>query len=147
MLDLYQYNVVYFLKFTVTLEAFAGFCFVVVVLCCCCWRWFHNCNILCIIHWKHPWAISSWERSLWVAYFLVLYWVFITDFCFVLILIHWSKAFVNNIGCSFLFLRNGCVFFAIFRVVGTLQNSPDFAAAFGCKNGQYMNPDRKCYVW
>ncbi|XP_052212856.1 neprilysin-like isoform X2 [Dreissena polymorpha] len=34
-----------------------------------------------------------------------------------------------------------------FRVIGTLHNSPDFAAAFKCSNKQYMNPEKKCYVW
>ncbi|XP_070206748.1 neprilysin-1-like [Littorina saxatilis] len=35
-----------------------------------------------------------------------------------------------------------------FRVIGTLQNSDDFAKAFGCPLGtSYMNPEHKCRVW
>ncbi|ESO88295.1 hypothetical protein LOTGIDRAFT_165736 [Lottia gigantea] len=34
-----------------------------------------------------------------------------------------------------------------FRVIGTLQNSPDFAKTFGCPVSSYMNPEKKCKVW
>ena len=34
-----------------------------------------------------------------------------------------------------------------FRVVGALQNSPDFAEAFECPAGSFMNPDDKCDLW
>lgn len=34
-----------------------------------------------------------------------------------------------------------------FRVVGTVQNNPDFAAAFGCKADQKMVSQNACHVW
>ena len=34
-----------------------------------------------------------------------------------------------------------------FRVIGTLQNNPDFAKAFGCKAGQKMVSQNACRVW
>ncbi|BFZ23132.1 hypothetical protein BsWGS_26171 [Bradybaena similaris] len=36
---------------------------------------------------------------------------------------------------------------APFRAIGAVQNSPDFAKAFKCPVGSYMNPQRKCSVW
>ncbi|CAI9741548.1 neprilysin-1-like isoform X2 [Octopus vulgaris] len=34
-----------------------------------------------------------------------------------------------------------------FRVIGPLQNSPEFSQVFNCKQGSYMNPEQKCTVW
>ncbi|XP_055958236.1 neprilysin [Patella vulgata] len=34
-----------------------------------------------------------------------------------------------------------------FRVIGSLQNSQDFAEAFNCPASSYMNAEKKCYVW
>ncbi|CAL1548798.1 unnamed protein product [Lymnaea stagnalis] len=34
-----------------------------------------------------------------------------------------------------------------FRVIGSAQNSPDFAKAFNCPSDSYMNPKNKCRVW
>ncbi|MGH9839184.1 MAG: M13-type metalloendopeptidase [Blastocatellia bacterium] len=34
-----------------------------------------------------------------------------------------------------------------FRVNGTLGNTPEFAAAFGCKRGEAMVREEKCAVW
>ncbi|XP_022090191.1 membrane metallo-endopeptidase-like 1 isoform X2 [Acanthaster planci] len=34
-----------------------------------------------------------------------------------------------------------------FRVIGTLQNTEAFHAAFNCPAGSYMNPNEKCRVW
>uniref|UniRef100_A0A6P7G7X5 Neprilysin-2-like n=1 Tax=Diabrotica virgifera virgifera TaxID=50390 RepID=A0A6P7G7X5_DIAVI len=33
------------------------------------------------------------------------------------------------------------------RVLGSLQNSPDFAKAFHCPTGSPMNPKNKCKIW
>jgi putative endopeptidase len=35
----------------------------------------------------------------------------------------------------------------MFRVIGTVQNSPDFAQAFGCSAGQAMVSAKGCRVW
>lgn len=34
-----------------------------------------------------------------------------------------------------------------FRIIGTLQNSEDFAREFQCPLGSYMNPREKCQIW
>ncbi|CAG5129962.1 unnamed protein product [Candidula unifasciata] len=34
-----------------------------------------------------------------------------------------------------------------FRIIGSLQNSEDFAKAYKCPRGSYMNPEKKCAVW
>lgn len=34
-----------------------------------------------------------------------------------------------------------------FRVIGTLQNSEDFAKVFQCPKNSYMNPQNKCQIW
>jgi putative endopeptidase len=34
-----------------------------------------------------------------------------------------------------------------FRVIGTVQNSPEFPKAFGCKTGDAMVPANACHVW
>ncbi|NWW47078.1 NEP protein, partial [Pedionomus torquatus] len=34
-----------------------------------------------------------------------------------------------------------------FRVIGSLQNSPEFAEAFSCSKTNYMDPAKKCRVW
>jgi putative endopeptidase len=34
-----------------------------------------------------------------------------------------------------------------FRVIGTVQNSPEFSNAFGCKTGDAMVPGNACHVW
>ncbi|KAM4694124.1 neprilysin-like [Discoglossus pictus] len=35
----------------------------------------------------------------------------------------------------------------IFRVIGSLQNFPEFSEAFSCKTNDYMNPSHKCRLW
>ncbi|XP_054985390.1 neprilysin [Sorex araneus] len=34
-----------------------------------------------------------------------------------------------------------------FRIIGTLQNSPEFSRAYNCHSRAYMNPPKKCRVW
>ncbi|XP_056214943.1 neprilysin [Falco biarmicus] len=34
-----------------------------------------------------------------------------------------------------------------FRVIGSLQNSPEFSQAFSCTKTNYMDPAKKCQVW
>ncbi|KAM9007205.1 neprilysin isoform 1-T2 [Ara ararauna] len=34
-----------------------------------------------------------------------------------------------------------------FRVIGSLQNSPEFSEAFSCTDRNYMDPAKKCRVW
>ncbi|XP_036610533.1 neprilysin [Trichosurus vulpecula] len=34
-----------------------------------------------------------------------------------------------------------------FRIIGTLQNSPEFSEVFKCRKNDYMNPQKKCRVW
>ncbi|NWX21909.1 NEP protein, partial [Aegotheles bennettii] len=34
-----------------------------------------------------------------------------------------------------------------FRVIGSLQNSPEFSEAFSCTSMNYMDPSKKCRVW
>ncbi|KAM8953141.1 neprilysin [Pelodytes ibericus] len=34
-----------------------------------------------------------------------------------------------------------------FRVIGTLQNFPEFSEAFSCRSNDYMNPEHKCRLW
>ncbi|XP_066475083.1 neprilysin [Tiliqua scincoides] len=34
-----------------------------------------------------------------------------------------------------------------FRVLGTLQNLPEFSEVFQCTNSDYMNPAKKCRIW
>ncbi|XP_074448372.1 neprilysin [Larus michahellis] len=34
-----------------------------------------------------------------------------------------------------------------FRVIGSLQNSPEFSEAFSCSKTNYMDPAKKCRVW
>jgi predicted metalloendopeptidase len=34
-----------------------------------------------------------------------------------------------------------------FRIVGVVQNMPEFGKAFGCKTGQPMMPANACHVW
>ncbi|KAF1409208.1 Neprilysin, partial [Spheniscus humboldti] len=34
-----------------------------------------------------------------------------------------------------------------FRVIGSLQNSPEFSEAFSCSKKNYMDPAKKCRVW
>ncbi|KAM9274976.1 neprilysin [Cariama cristata] len=34
-----------------------------------------------------------------------------------------------------------------FRVIGSLQNSPEFSEAFSCTEKNYMDPAKKCRVW
>ncbi|KAJ8321012.1 hypothetical protein KUTeg_002599 [Tegillarca granosa] len=34
-----------------------------------------------------------------------------------------------------------------YRVIGSMQNSEDFAKVFNCPSGSYMNPKKKCQIW
>jgi endothelin-converting enzyme/putative endopeptidase len=34
-----------------------------------------------------------------------------------------------------------------FRILGVVQNMPEFGQAFGCKTGQPMMPVNACHVW
>jgi endothelin-converting enzyme/putative endopeptidase len=34
-----------------------------------------------------------------------------------------------------------------FRILGVVQNMPEFGQAFGCKAGQPMMPANACHVW
>jgi neprilysin len=36
---------------------------------------------------------------------------------------------------------------ARYRVIGPLQDLPEFAAVFNCPAGSYMNPTKRCEVW
>ena len=41
-----------------------------------------------------------------------------------------------------------CLWFLLrWRVIGTLQDSEQFAQAYGCPAGSFMNPTDKCVVW
>lgn len=44
-------------------------------------------------------------------------------------------------------LRFGKIPPAAYRVNGPLRNSEEFAEAFKCPSGSYMNPSKKCFVW
>lgn len=44
-------------------------------------------------------------------------------------------------------LRYGRAPPAAYRVNGPLRNDPEFARAFSCAKGSYMNPSRKCDAW
>lgn len=39
------------------------------------------------------------------------------------------------------------LFWLVGRIIGTLQNSPEFSEAYHCQRNTYMNPNRKCRVW
>jgi predicted metalloendopeptidase len=34
-----------------------------------------------------------------------------------------------------------------FRVIGSVQNSDEFARVFSCKSNTKMNPSNKCQLW
>lgn len=55
-----------------------------------------------------------------------------------------------NFPCILLHVYS-CIFILfplfIFRVIGPLANTPEFAAEFGCPLGSPMNPVKKCSVW
>jgi predicted metalloendopeptidase len=36
---------------------------------------------------------------------------------------------------------------ARFRIIGTVQNSYEFAKVFSCKSKSKMNPSDKCQLW